>query len=51
MQELQAILQREIRRCESLLDAEDDRSKCKWPMLTMARLLELQESLQAHTGE
>ena len=50
-QELQAILQREICRCESLLDAEDDRSKCKWPMLTMARLLELHKSIQARQGE
>lgn len=50
-QELQAVLQREICRCESLLDAEDDRSKCKWPMLTMARLLELRKSLHARQGE
>ena len=45
LQELNELLTKEIGRCEGLLEAEADRSKCKWPILTMARLLELRDSL------
>ena len=45
LQELNELLETEIGRCEGLLEAEADRSKCKWPILTMARLLELRDSL------
>lgn len=51
LQELRELLEREIDRCEALLEAEADRSKCKWPILTMARLLELRESIHALRGE
>lgn len=39
--ESEDMLNQEIRRCEALLESESDRSKCKWPLLTLARLLEL----------
>lgn len=45
------MLNQEITRCEALLDNETDRSKCKWPILTLARLLELRGSQQTGTGE
>lgn len=44
-------MEREIGRCEGLLEAEADRRNCKWPILTMARLLELRDSLHAQQGE
>lgn len=53
-QESEDMLNREIMRCEALLESESDRSKCKWPILTLARLLELRcklTSQQTGTGE
>jgi hypothetical protein len=49
LQEVEDVLAQEIERCETLLDSEPDRSKCKWPMLTLARLLELQASLSGQS--
>ena len=49
-QELQRILRREVERCKSLLDSEPDRGKCKWPILTLARLHKLLHSLGAGAG-
>ena len=45
VQELMETLQQEVERCETLLSSEPDRSKCKWPILTLARLLELQRGI------
>ena len=44
-QESEDMLNQEIMRCEALLESESDRSKCKWPILTLARLLELRAML------
>ncbi len=44
-QELARVLLREVGRCEALLDSEPDRAKCKWPLLTLARLHELLQRL------
>lgn len=46
LQELVAVLRKEVERCEALLLSEPDRSKCKWPTLTLARLHELLQSLE-----
>ena len=51
LQELRELLEKEIGRCEALLEAESERSKCKWPILTMARLLELRDFLNAQQGK
>lgn len=45
-QELVAVLRKEVQRCEDLLSSEPDRTRCKWPTLTLARLHELLQSLQ-----
>ncbi|KAK9917835.1 hypothetical protein WJX75_008732 [Coccomyxa subellipsoidea] len=53
LQEAKAIrdvLSKEIVRCEVLLESEPDRSKCKWPLLTIARLLELRSLLDKDGG-
>ncbi len=49
-QEINDVVSREITRCEVLLESEPDRSKCKWPILTMARLLELCSMLDSGEG-
>ena len=46
LQELVAVLRKEVERCENLLLSEPDSTKCKWPTLTLARLHELLHSLQ-----
>ena len=45
-QVLDATLDREARAAEELLRVEPDRGRCKWPLLTLARLRELQAALQ-----
>ncbi|CAL8463367.1 g2901 [Coccomyxa elongata] len=50
LKESEDMLNQEIMRCEALLESETDRSKCKWPILTLARLLELRGSQQTGTG-
>jgi hypothetical protein len=49
-QAIRDVLSKEIVRCEVLLESEPDRSKCKWPLLTMARLLELRSLLDKDGG-
>jgi len=44
------MLAQEVMRCEALLESEPDRSKCKWPILTLARLLELRNMMAAQQG-
>ena len=39
------VLKREEARCRELLEVEPDRSKCKWPLLTLAHILGLQRSI------
>ena len=41
------VFQREEGACRELLEVEPDRSKCKWPLLTLARILDLQLALGA----
>ena len=43
---LSATLEAETAACEELLEAEPDRSKCKWPLLTLARLSEARAWLE-----
>ena len=40
------MLRKEVERCENLLQSEPDRTKCKWPTLTLARLHELLQGLE-----
>ena len=52
MQLLDKELAREASMCEELLAVEPDRSLCKWPLLTLARLRAAQAMLQGNvTGE
>lgn len=44
-QEVGELLQKEVGKCDELLSVEPDRSKCKWALLTKARLRELQLEL------
>ena len=46
MQVLDEELAREASMCEELLAVEPDRSLCKWPLLTLARLRAAQAMLQ-----
>lgn len=46
---LAATLEAETAACEELLEAEPDRSKCKWPLLTLARLSEARAWLDTET--
>ncbi len=39
------LLEKEAGKCDELLGVEPDRSKCKWALLTKARLRELQLEL------
>ncbi len=41
------MLEGEVQQCDTLLEVEPDRGKGKWPLLTKARLRELQAQLQA----
>lgn len=43
---LSSTLEAETAACEELLEAEPDRSKCKWPLLTLARLSEARAWLE-----
>ena len=43
---LSLTLEAETAACEELLEAEPDRNKCKWPLLTLARLSEARAWLQ-----
>ena len=45
VQSLQDILQREEQRCRELVEVEPERSRLKWPLLTLCLLLKLQQSL------
>lgn len=45
MVQVLGVLQREASRCEELLEVEIDRRRCKWPLLTLAHVLELQLQL------
>jgi geranylgeranyl transferase type-2 subunit alpha len=47
---LAATLEAESTACEELLEAEPDRSKCKWPLLTLARLSEARAWLERKRG-
>lgn len=49
MQVLAEELTREAAMCEELLAVEPDRSLCKWPLLTLARLRAAQAMLQGGT--
>lgn len=52
MQVLDEELAREAAMCEELLAVEPDRSLCKWPLLTLARLRAAQAMLQGSaTGD
>ena len=52
MQVLTEELAREAAMCEELLAVEPDRSLCKWPLLTLARLRAAQAMLQSSaTGD
>ena len=41
MQDLAEIIEQEVDMCTQLLEVEPDRAKCKWPLLTLARLREI----------
>jgi geranylgeranyl transferase type-2 subunit alpha len=47
---LSATLEAETEACEELLEAEPDRSKCKWPLLTLARLSAARAWLERSRG-
>ena len=47
---LSATLEAETAACEELLEAEPDRSKCKWPLLTLARLSAARAWLERSRG-
>ena len=47
---LAATLEAEAAACEELLEAEPDRCKCKWPLLTLARLSEARARLERSRG-
>ena len=47
---LAATLEAETAACEELLESEPDRSKCKWPLLTLARLSEARAWLERKRG-
>lgn len=52
MQELADLLAGEVDMCRQLLDIEPDRTRCKWPLLTLARLQELQQQMgEPHTSK
>ena len=42
----QELLADEVAACKELISLESDASKCKWPLLTLARLYRLQSSQQ-----
>lgn len=46
MQSLEAVLQREEERCRELIDIEPERSRLKWPLLTLCLLLKMQRSIK-----
>lgn len=51
-QELADLLAGEVDMCRQLLDIEPDRTRCKWPLLTLARLQELQQQMgEPHTSK
>lgn len=39
------MVEKEVGKCDNLLEVEPDRGKCKWALLTKARLRELQVEL------
>ena len=44
-QEAKGLLDDEVAACQELISIEPDASKCKWPLLTLARLYRLQLDL------
>ncbi|KAK9807311.1 hypothetical protein WJX73_000196 [Symbiochloris irregularis] len=49
-QDLTEIFEQEVDMCNQLLEVEPDRTKCKWPLLTLARLQEMQQQLGLRAG-
>ena len=50
-QEIAGVLKREAGRCRELLEIEPERTRCKWPLLTLAHILGLQHSAKAGNEE
>lgn len=46
LQSLGAVLRREEEKCRELIDIEPERSRLKWPLLTLCLLLKMQRSIK-----
>ena len=51
LQGLEDTLRREEARCRELIDIEPERSRLKWPLLTLCLLLKMQRSVKGSDPE